>query len=128
MTRRLGMGGSILAFIVFGVGLYWWLCASPLSLENYNQIQVGMTREQVESILGPPHWEVKPASPWPPPIYSDIRLAPEEWWIRDGIIQIWYEDQRVRQKNFTDHPCEVSPLTLVETFHQMVRKLPFVNQ
>ncbi len=111
---------GILLVIVCGVVLCFWASETAISPDNYERIQIGMTKRQVERILGPPRLEVKPKNPrWLDPMdMGHTQSLPHQWWGAGGVIRIWYLDGRVSHKEFTNHPCEVRPLTLVE-------RLPF---
>jgi hypothetical protein len=94
------------------------IAPKALTFANYQRIKIGMTRDQVESIIGPERWEVEPVEPQE--LRELVRVGhlqwmPQEWWGRDGIIQVWFErfdspEGRVSKKDFVKHRCEVKPL------------------
>jgi hypothetical protein len=47
MTRRLAISALLLALLAG--------CSDSVTIANYNRIERGMTRQQVEAILGPAH-------------------------------------------------------------------------
>ena len=55
--RRLLLGAGVLALLGLAVGLVVWP-ARPrprVTTENFRRLRLGMSRRQVERILGPPH-------------------------------------------------------------------------
>jgi hypothetical protein len=95
-----------------------WLFASHrsgISPANFEKIQTGMTREQVEAILGgPPRWEVsaKRPSDQHPYCLADA-FSPAEWWGRGGVITVCYNARgTVYDKTFKELPFEPKPPTL----------------
>lgn len=83
-----------------------------ITQSNYALIKLGMTKYQVEKILGRPRWEVKPQNPmWiDPESVGNMLYFPDEWWGVEGVIQIWYQEDVVSDKDFATHRCEVAPL------------------
>ena len=52
--KLLLLGSLILAVMLLGVMLLWWTApGAAISLEGYKQLQFGMTKSDVEEILGP---------------------------------------------------------------------------
>jgi hypothetical protein len=114
---------GVLMFTLFVVVL--WCCTSHMAISsnNFKRIQIGMTQHQVEKIIGLPRWEVKPQNPrWiDPENLGNLFFFPKEWWGTEGVIRVWYLDGRVNQKDFTNHRCEIEPLSFVD-------KLPIFNR
>jgi hypothetical protein len=77
-----------------------------------------MTKNQVESLIGRPRWEVKPKNP--KRLLFDrfdsftSSLPNYEWWGAKGVVKIWYSDGRVSRKDFTKHRFDVIPLRLTD--------------
>jgi hypothetical protein len=61
--KRVWLLALLLVFLSLPVGALFWLLFdtddSPL-LRNFKQVREGMTRAEVENILGPPSWEPRP--------------------------------------------------------------------
>jgi len=104
-----------LAGLMAGVGLY--VTTRPrISFECYEKIEEGMTRLQVEAILGgPPRWEVAAQRPGDVLKYffSQRKLG-ESWWGTAGVITVSYRDDVVNWKQFEELPFEPRPATLRE--------------
>lgn len=72
-----------------------------------------MTKRQAEILLGgPPRWEVKPRSrPFiDPGDLCRMQFRSEQWWGREGIVEIWYQDGFISDMEFSEHRCDVVPL------------------
>src|SRR4051794_19333391 len=73
-----------------------------ISVASYQQIKIGMTKNQVENLLGgPPRWVVRPRER----DYVDLEDfgnildgRADEWWGHDGIIQVWYQNGFVTKR------------------------------
>jgi len=130
-TIAVGVLG-VLLIAVFCVILCQWRSTSAITLDNYNRIQIGMTRDQVEELLGPPRWDVKRRDPaWfdVACVSTNVFMLPKEWWGPEGVIQIWYlgEGRVVSEKNFTNHRCEVRPITLIDKLEEWLEKHPVIK-
>jgi hypothetical protein len=105
------------------VGLAFSDRGSLISAASYQKIELGMTKAQVEERLGgPPRWDVKPKSKRyidPDDLGNVLRVRPDEWWGRDGIIQVWYKDGIVCQKDHCAHRLEVVPFTIWDRLTQL---------
>jgi hypothetical protein len=100
------MALAVIMVSVCGVVRWCWTRESALSRDSYEQIQIGMTKQEVEIMLGKPRREVKPQDPqWiDPDAFGDVFSHPEEWWWTEGVIQVWYVRGQVSHKDFTNHP------------------------
>src|SRR5207237_1018978 len=98
MLFRAGSGGSI-------------------SLASYQKIKPGMTRAQVEAVLGgPPRREVCPMVD----IYCGTRLG-EEWWGEEGIITVYFDGTgKVVHHRFDNHHCEVTGPSTADRLRALV--------
>src|SRR5207247_963515 len=78
---------------------------SSITFDSYQQIQSGMTRLQVESILGgPARQEVRPTVD----VRSGVWLS-EEWWGEEGVIFVRFDEaDKVSEKHFSLHWCNLS--------------------
>jgi hypothetical protein len=101
MTKRLVLTAVVLVLTACPIALCVRPCAS-ITVDSYQQIQVGMTRQQVERILGgPPRNES--AYPFETVQYSSV-LHLDEWWGPDLVISVWLDAQgRVCDKNCKTH-------------------------
>jgi hypothetical protein len=82
---------------------------SVMTMANYNRISVGMTKVEVERLIGGPRRDVIPKDP----LWFDVTKfnrgpLPEEWWGPTGIIQVWYQNGKVSKKHFSNHRCTVT--------------------
>jgi hypothetical protein len=116
----------LFATIVVGLSLWSWTRTSVISMDNFRKIQEGMTKDEVEAILGPPRWEVKLKGRINPRDLLNIGNIPHmfesaEWWGEAGIIRVCYTEGRVRHAFFDDHLGIVEPLGLVD-------RLPFLKR
>jgi hypothetical protein len=127
-VRKLIVSCLVLAAICAAFGVPLWQCTAQnqISLQNYEKIRVGMRRQEIDRLLGLPRWEVKPIKRhWiDPESMGNMMCFPDEWWGREGVIQIWYKDGNVAQKNLTAHRCEVEPLTPWDRIGDWLQKLP----
>lgn len=121
MKRR--MVFLVSAVLVGFASVVVWYSGSDrpgISLECYEKIEEGMTRQQVEAILGgPPRWEVEP------PHYL-IRLSGQrvpKWWGRSGVITVVFRENGVSWKSFEPLPFEPKPPTLWEIMFPWSRKV-----
>jgi SmpA / OmlA family len=79
-----------------------------ITFDSYQQIQVGMTRQQVEEILGGPARN-ESANPFESLHFMNFstipnKTWPEEWWVPHAAISIWFDLQgKVYRKNFDWH-------------------------
>jgi hypothetical protein len=87
--------------------------SSLITVDNYERVQIGTSRREVENILGPPRFEVEPVGKVPLSWWVDSHCYScrrDEWWGRGGIIQIRYADGHVLTSNFLEFPCPVRPI------------------
>ena len=88
--------------------LWLWLGShGRISFSSYQKIQPGMTRAQVESILGgPARQEVALLG-------VDARSGTwlgEEWWGEDGVVFVGFDAAgKVNYKEFREHWLKVEP-------------------
>src|ERR1700722_20570398 len=81
---------------------------SGITIDAYKRIEVGMTRQQVEEILGGPYrnesahqWELYHTN-WNTCLKATA--GPDQWWGPDIIITISFDAQdKVCGKNFKSH-------------------------
>jgi hypothetical protein len=118
---RILIASVICAITLVSIMFLSFLGQSVISVRNYKCIKAGMTQSQIESILGPPHWEVKPKDlMWvDPESVGNALFAPDEWWGVDGIIQTWYVNGVVVDSQFTTHRCEIAPLSIWDRYIAM---------
>ncbi len=72
-------------------------CAPKISKENFDQIKLGMTQEEVQGILGPP----SEASGLEIPVFSGTM---SKWAQRDTIITVQFVNGKVVAKEFSQPP------------------------
>jgi hypothetical protein len=87
----------LLVFLSLPVGVLFWLwfdTDDPPLLRNFKQVREGMTRAEVENILGPPSWE--------PPPTDDLLIVTAEGkkvkvtslrWRQDGQEAVLHFDE-----------------------------------
>lgn len=124
MRRRTQLVAACgLLSVVCGSVLCWWASKNVISVSNFDRIKIGMTSSEVENTLGPPRWEVATQDPkwFLHECGSHFDLI-DEWWGKEGVVQVWYGDGRVIKKAFTDHRCEVRPLSLAEKYDKWCRE------
>ena len=95
----------------------WLYAANPprISFECYEKIQEGMTKQQVEAILGgPARWEVEAKRPRDEIIHKlNGRTRAAEWWGRSGVITVVYGTNGIVSKKFFEElPFEPKPLSI----------------
>ncbi|MGP8051481.1 MAG: outer membrane protein assembly factor BamE [Desulfobaccales bacterium] len=90
VTRR-GLGRLVLVVLVIA-GLAG--CGSKISKQNFDQIKLGMTQEEVQGILGPP----SEASGVEIPVFSGTM---SKWTQGDTIITVQFVNGKVVAKEFS---------------------------
>jgi hypothetical protein len=95
-------------------GLFILRPGGSISEESYQKIQVGMTRQDVESTLGGrARQEVQTSA-----LSSVKRFVPvgtEEWWGEDGIVSVKFDAaDKVGEKSFEHHATWVERPSLAE--------------
>jgi hypothetical protein len=98
MSRRrlllLGLPAAI-ALLVLGASML--LSPSAISYENYERVRKGMTKDEVEAILGRPKTVVSAPGSLPSGIRWDTRC---EWIGNEHLIAVSFQDGRVILKEF----------------------------
>jgi hypothetical protein len=119
---RAGLAAALLLAALFGAYLY--LRARAIDRESYERLEVGMTRAEVEDLLGGPPCNrlAEPCDVWVPspaglrsadlqPGTPNVRFFPElaggeseaVWVGEDGLIALRFdEDGRLREKYFSE--------------------------
>jgi hypothetical protein len=101
--RKLLVALAGLAVVVAaGVIALWPTRPNRVTRENYDRIQIGMTRAEVEAILGPPgDYTTRPQTLWWPPwsVGLSDRWRGDEF----AIGLIFDHKRRVRVKYCADH-------------------------
>jgi hypothetical protein len=121
MKKRLALTGIVLATIACVTVV--WLRSSGITEDAYQRIQVGMTRKQVEGVLGGParNESGNDLANLHVSSYSSSPLFPERWWGPDIGISITFDAQdRVIAKELETH--DYGPQMLVDAARS---KLPW---
>jgi hypothetical protein len=94
--KRVWLLALLLVFLCLPVGALFWLrfdTDDPPLLRHFKQVREGMTRAEVENILGPPSWE-------PPPTDDLLMVTPEGKklvtslrWRQDGQEAVLFFDE-----------------------------------
>ena len=94
--KRVWLLALLLIILCLPVGALFWLrhdTDDPPLLRNFNQVREGMTRAEVENILGPPSWK-------PPPTDDLVMFSPEGKklvtslrWRQDGQEAVLHFDE-----------------------------------
>jgi hypothetical protein len=99
-----------------------------IDFRHYQEIEIGMTRQQVDRILGTNRFEVKPINRIAVIICDDCMEGadriPDEWWGVHGMIRVVFENDRVASKAYVKHRCEVEPFTVRDRILELFRVLP----
>jgi SmpA / OmlA family len=121
MKKRMLLVVAVLALTVCAAA-----CVRPggsITFDQYQKIEVGMTRQQVEETLGGPAngsglmWAVTSGFGPPPAI-------PEEWWGPDIIVWVWFNGQdKVEARSFEAHSC--GPVKTPNLWEQACSWLPW---
>jgi len=129
VKTRMVLVVSIVTIVLLGsLGVALSNCDSSrsrISRECYEKIDVGMTKEQVEAILGgPPRWEVEAKRP-AEEYFKFFHGRPWifEWWGADGVILVVYHEGIVTRKNFRELPFEPKPPSFWEVMFPWTRKV-----
>src|SRR5579859_4621528 len=115
--KRFLFAPILLLLLAFSCVYLLHLNRARICFDSYQQIKVGMTKTEVEDLLGPPRQEVRPKdNSW---IDTDCLsdhdpIVPEKWWGREGIIRIWFKEEIVSRTVFCSQPCEVQDWTFWE--------------
>jgi hypothetical protein len=99
--------------------------SKQITHNNFKQLKIGMAKNDVETILGKPRWDVKPTDPlWIDlaTIDCDVYSFPDEWWGAEGVIRVWYANDAVWNLDFTKHRCEVVPLSIWERLQRILQR------
>src|SRR5262245_12100407 len=87
---------ALLLFLSLPVGALFWLLSdtgdSPW-LRNFNQVREGMTRAEVEKILGPPSWEPPPTDDLVMITDKGKKLVTSLRWQEDGHEAVLFFDE-----------------------------------
>ncbi len=87
--------------VVLAVGVVaLWPESDRITLWNYQRLQGGMTRAEVEEILGPPgDFRTETKSPVYGPKWLKEPRTAEMWLTDDSVILVWFDaSQRVKEK------------------------------
>lgn len=107
--------------VVVGGGGAWLIASSRhrISFDNYQKIEEGMTRQQIEALVGPPRWEVEAKEPMEARMrhWGSAPPGEAEWWGRGGVITVSYDAQgNALSKSFRELPFEAKPPSLWDYF------------
>jgi hypothetical protein len=118
MKMRLAMAGIGLAVTACIVAF----CISPsrITYESYQQIRVGMSRPQVERILGGPARQEVKASPLSSYIWERLP-GTEEWWGEEGVISVRFDAaDKASEKLFSEHRTILERPSLVAKVRRLL--------
>jgi len=88
--RRRWLWLLLLLPVAVGAIVFFNWRKSELNLANYNRVRVGMTRQQVQDLLGPPgNHATKPDSPTLKP--ADPTAIADCWNTDNGAVVIYYD-------------------------------------
>jgi len=99
----------LLAVGGFAVISWWEPSAERISSSRHEMIEPGMSKSQVEKLVGPPgdyRTRDGPASDF------DWAVGEEHWIGNEGTIVIWYDGDRVRNSVFIPSPAHFRKKTL----------------
>jgi hypothetical protein len=87
--------------LVIGVGVAWWMASRPTEWElKFERIQLGMSREQVTLILGPPTFDSGLGND----IISSPSSAPRKWMVwesdSEAILIHLHDNSIVAEKHY----------------------------
>jgi hypothetical protein len=135
LKRKLRWVGAALAILALCAAAAWflWPAGRPITAETYERLHPGMTRDEVEAMLGGPGRTGQDFSRWlnnrSPTIGTGSDLLNEQWlngqWVRPWI-KYWYQDNGIIIVRFDDDDrvADKQFLTvLVSTSRQMVIRL-----
>lgn len=114
MNRNRKWLGTAIAAVVLCAAAAWflWPAGHPITVETYERLRPGMTRPEVEDVLGGPGGTRQDFSRWlnnrSPTIGSGTDLLNEhrdqpriEYWYQDcGIIVLRFDSDKVADKQF----------------------------
>jgi hypothetical protein len=94
--RRLLVALAGLAVVIAAGVVVLWPHTHRTVTENYVRIEQGMTRTQVETILGPPgDYRTGPAEPETVPVYFSAEgakvVVPDVWKCDDTLVYVAYD-------------------------------------
>jgi hypothetical protein len=135
LRRKLRWVGAALAALALGAAAAWflWPVGRPVTAETYQRLRPGMTRGEVEAMLGGPGRTGQDFSRWlnnrSPALGSGSDLLNEQWrngeWVRPRI-KYWYQDSGIIIVRFDadDRVADKQFLTVrVSTSRQLVVRL-----
>jgi hypothetical protein len=107
ITVFLGIASTV-SLIPMGL-VFRAACSPRICLESYETIQEGMTRHQVEAILGgPPRWEVESKRSGGKLIFQAFNKdRGAQWWGQKCVISVFYDRKGVVcRKEYDELPFE----------------------
>ncbi len=101
--RRLEIELTVLVCLLVLYAIVFWKTWRAPTRANYERIQNGMTRAEVESILGPPG---DYRSSWSKVSFRQVMVPPgvelDRWASADGVIGVRYINDKVVESYFKD--------------------------
>ena len=94
--QRVWLSVLLLVFLALPVGALFWLrfdAGDPPLLRNFNQVREGMTRAEVENILGPPSWKPPPTDDLVMFSAEGKKLVTSLRWRQDGQEAVLHFDE-----------------------------------